>query len=368
MERFIEHSESCHEKEASSYFVKITDPVAKKALWEGFIEKGSSKVRVVAADYFTHDSTIRFEKTRTEASINLATWIESLRIYSLTATALPVLATIAFVSSFGATIDWLTAITAFIGAVTLQLSVNLLNDVEDHLRLIDFPGGPGGAGVIQKGLLTAKQIHKLGIIAFVVGAGLGLPALLKNPIEIFMIGLIAVLGTYGYSSGVGFKYKALGDLVVFLLCGPLLTAGASFAATGVLSAEVLWLGAFFGFAAVGILHVNNMQDIELDSSRSAKTLASLLGFGLSRWFLVSIYLVAILCLFIATFEHPQFSWATAALLPSVLLAAGLIKKIFKASGCQSPHLQGARVKAAQLHLVAGSLVTVYFFVSKALGV
>ena len=43
---------------------------------------------------------------------------------------------------------------------------------------------------------------------------------------------IAALGAWGYSSGPGLKYRALGDLAVVLLCGPVLTVGFALAAFG----------------------------------------------------------------------------------------------------------------------------------------
>jgi 1,4-dihydroxy-2-naphthoate octaprenyltransferase len=149
------------------------------------------------------------------------------------------------------------------------------------------------------------------------------------------------------------KYRALGDLAVWILCGPLLTLGFSLAISRTWSAGVLSMGAFFGFLASALLHVNNLQDMKLDKARGVKTYAISLGFKGSLKFLVFLYAGAFVSLVVAVCarELPLFSVAGA--IVSSALAFPWLKKVYCALGPESSLLSNCRIKAAQIHLLGG---------------
>jgi len=285
---------------------------------------------------------------------NLGFWLQTIRAPSLTASATPGLAILFLGQALSWNADFGLFALALAGVLFLQIAINIWNDVYDHLRLIDLPGTLGGSGILMEGSLSARQLNRIAWICLALGVGAGLPVLWSHPSVIFLIGGVAVLGVLGYSGPpLNLKYRALGDLNVFLLCGPLLTAGFSMATFARVSPEVFLLGAYFGFAAVGILHSNNLQDIPVDAKSGARTLASLLGFARSRHFLWILYVLAWATLAAAA-SLAKLPWiaffATLVAWPPTAL---LVRSALRASGPESGHLAGIRLKTAQLHLLMG---------------
>ncbi len=287
-------------------------------------------------------------------------WFEAIRAISLTATLMPCLSVLALGALNGWPINTAIAISAVAGVLLLQISVNLLNDVEDHLRLIDLPGTMGGAGIIQRGWLRAVDVRNASYAALVLGVLAGLPAVWQTPREMAVIAALALIGTFGYSGKpFGFKYIALGDAVVFLLCGPGITAGMSLAAFGQAPLGVIVLGAYFGCAAVAILHANNFQDANLDIARSAKTVAQQLGVRGSKAYLVLQYALAITALLLTSYAG-LLPIAVAGVISVIALVVALpfVRKVWTAVDLEHESYRMLRVEAAQLHLALGALFLV----------
>jgi 1,4-dihydroxy-2-naphthoate octaprenyltransferase len=206
-------------------------------------------------------------------------------------------------------------------------------------------------------------------VAVVFALAAGAPALVAHPVLAWVV-LGTVVGGLGYSHGPGLKYRALGDLAVLALCGPVLTGGYAVAAFGRFDWLVLALGAAFGMAAIGILHVNNTQDIANDRKAGARTVAMALGERRSMVYLGALYLLSLV-------GWPVIAWTAglpvvAALLPliSVPPALKLVRKLVQAIGTReglgAPSLNLVRIEAAQVHLAFGAMVSVGLGVALAL--
>jgi 1,4-dihydroxy-2-naphthoate octaprenyltransferase len=168
--------------------------------------------------------------------------------------------------------------------------------------------------------------------------------------------VFAGLGVMGYSGKpFRFKYRALGDVFVFLLCGPILTVGVSIAAVNDLNLSVMMFGVFFGLIACGILNANNMNDINVDSQSGGRTLASVLGFKKARWLQLVYYAAALItAVILALMISP---WL---LLPWFVLP--LIYKhlatLYSAGRCDQDSLASIRFDAAKLHMALSVLICV----------
>ena len=291
-------------------------------------------------------------------------WFLILRAYSLSATGAPCLATMLYGLALGWKINTALAVSALIGAVLLQIAINILNDVQDHLKLIDLPGNFGGSGALQKGWITALELNRLALISVILAAALGAPAVIAQPAIMLPAVGVAGIGVLGYSNWpFRFKYRALGDVAVVLMCGPLLTYCYSLAAFGTFDPGVLILGWAFGLAAGTILHANNLQDIPVDQKRGAKTMATRLPFSIAKKGLAAFYLGTYFFLILGTVQR-FIPWpALAASAITIPLAFKLAKDTDKASGPDSPLLSNIRVKTAQTHLLLGVVMSIGFGVS-----
>ena len=307
-----------------------------------------------------------FEVVRRETMVRpsrIKIFWKAIRPESLTLTISPALGVMAYGFYRGWDTLWVTGLLAVLGAVLFQISVNLLNDAEDHLRLIDLLGSQGGSRVIQNGWLNARQVKNLAYMALTTGVLLGLPAVLHSPQVLLWIGGAATLGVLVYSNQpFGVKYRPLGGFTLFLLGGVLLTIGISLAVFGRLDWGVACLGVCFGFAALGMNHAGNFQDIETDQGSHVNTLALKVGFNSARHFFPLFYGMAYgaLILGIALGELPPLlGLAVSSTLPGLVL---FLQKTYKASGPASALLATIRKDSLRIHLVFGVAIILEFLV------
>lgn len=309
-----------------------------------------------------HNSEVVFEQIKPTQQSNIYIWFKAIRAISLTATFMPALAVLLWLIVQGYTVNYFALSFAVLGLLLLQVAVNLFNDVGDYLKLIDLPTTPGGSGVIQAGWLTTYQVKTAAVVCLILGSGFGIPALVNAPLPILICGLLAVIGVLGYSGKpFNFKYRAMGDVFVFLLCGPILTIGLSYAALGQLAEGVVFLGAYFGFAATTILNANNISDITIDSERGATTFASVLGFRNAIKLQVLYYVAAYASLFMLVTQTHLGILLPLLLLPLVYRQ---IKTFLNATASSDRALTGLRFEAAKLHLLMGILLCVVLLVTK----
>jgi 1,4-dihydroxy-2-naphthoate octaprenyltransferase len=352
--------------------LNVSSPEVKELLWSSRLQRdGSEWIALPRSLRYEEDASGKSCEKLTVELIprdqfktfpkGLAFWMQTVRAVSLTATVTPGIAVLLMGLAKGLEAQYLYFILAVVGALLLQVAINIWNDVYDHLKLIDLPGTLGGSGVLQTGAMSARDLNRIAWVSFVLGVCAGIPVLLAYPILMAFIGGLAVLGVLGYSGPIlNLKYRAMGDVSVFLLCGPLLTLGFSLSAFGRSDAAVLLLGAYFGFAAMAILHSNNLQDIFVDQKRGARTLATELGFVRARHGLWILYTLAWLSL-AGVWALGSVTWiAVLVSLVALPLAKSLSETCLKASGPESGLLSGIRIKTAQLHLLMGLLLCVGF--------
>lgn len=332
------------------------DPKTKMALEKGVFDQSNGWVAT------QHNSEGISFKRITDPKPSLFWRIfKALRLISLTATVMPALATVLLLIWSGIPVNVGNVITAILALVFLQVAVNIFNDVADYKKLIDLPDTLGGSGVIQQAWLNAQQMSYLAWSALILSGVFALPALLSAPIPILICAFIAFLGVMGYSGWpFYFKYNGLGDVVVWLLCGPLLVFGVSMAASGLFLELALLVGLYFGFAATAILNANNMNDMKIDLASGATTLAIRLGFEKARLLQVGYYLGVLL-------SSCVLAWYLSAwfLLPllAIPLVAQQVKMLYSVSFGWDEKLQDIRFDAAKLHLLFGILLCVAFAMS-----
>ena len=332
----------------------IRDPRTLIALNEGRLDR-----RLVARQVFGEEVLFEILDTEPRRPPGIGPWLQAVRAYSLTATVTPCLAVGLLLWADRASFHPLLAACALLGVALLQVAINVFNDIEDYRRLIDLPGTAGGSGVIQSGWWTPKQLRHLAWSALLAGGLLGLAPVIHSPEILGPIAVLAALGVLTYSAKkLGLKYHAMGELAVLPLCGPVLTLGYAAASATSLEAStrvgVLWLGGFCGLLATALLHVNNLQDMELDRSRGVSTLALKLGFTPSKIWLWALQLGAAACIAAGVVQGslPRLALLGVAAQLSVALP-WLIRKIQPALGPESALLSGCRIQAAQIHLLGG---------------
>lgn len=297
----------------------------------------------------------------------LRRWWEALRLPYITFSLLPILLVAsAFYRGHGP-LPALPTLLLFFSVALIHVSCNLWGDYEDHLRGVDAADRDGGSGVIQKLWLPAVAIRNVAAALMLLGLGAGLGLLALLPLSelirpLFVLGFLGALGAASYSGWpFHYKYFGLGEPIVFLLTGPLVTVGASIL---LYQSTHLWAWASLvslplAFLAVLRLHGGNTQRIPFDTMAGVFTAARALGFRWSKraWGLHFFAPYAVTGALVLTGYAPLASLLTLLTLPLALLS---IEPLRKASGPLDPACHELRERGAQLHLAFGLIYALSF--------
>jgi 1,4-dihydroxy-2-naphthoate octaprenyltransferase len=204
-------------------------------------------------------------------------WILATRPWSFPASAMPALLAISFVffqkSNFD-NVSWILGILALLGAVCFQIAGNLIGDYFDYKYKVDRKDTFGSSRLLVEGVFQPETIYKFGVSVLIAGILLGLILMYFSGGDLLWIGIAGALGTYFYYR---LKFIALGDLLIFIIYGPLIGLGTAYVMTGTLHWEILLVEIPVAFLVVNILHANNTRDIRDDGKANIKTQAMLLG-------------------------------------------------------------------------------------------
>lgn len=237
-------------------------------------------------------------------------WISALRLQYISMSLLPQLLVLGVAYSMGISVPlWLIG-NVFFAATFFHLSCNLWNDYEDHLRGVDYLAGTIGSGVIAKLWIPAIHIRNLSFIFLCIAMLIASYILVHlnwstNGQLVFILGALSALGAAGYSGWpFHYKYFALGELVSFFLCGPLMALILSvlFFTSGV-ELSLIFLASIsipLGLQVALRIHVGNIHRIPGDLRAKVKTLASSIGFHRSKYlygFLLFLLYLSILLLY-----------------------------------------------------------------------
>lgn len=289
-------------------------------------------------------------------------WLAALRLPYLTISLFPLLLVLCAGIGSGLSLSLPVTFLLFSSVTLIHLGCNLWSDYEDHLRGVDHPGAGGGSGVIGKLWIPAVHLRNAAAALFLTGVALGLLLLTQLPEgllgqRLFWLGLVGALGAASYSGWpFHYKYFGLGEPVVFLLAGPLVTAGAAALYFPGLAdlARFAWLSLPLAFLVTLRLHTGNMQRIPFDTIAGTQTIARLFGFPWSRHaaaFLLGAPFVSTAALVFAGLASP----AAVLTLISFPFAVLCFRATKEAKGPLDPACHELRARAAHFHLGFGLL-------------
>lgn len=220
-------------------------------------------------------------------------WWAAIRPFAFSASVTPVLVgTAAAVYTDGVFRPVLFAAT-LVAAMAIHAATNLFNDYYDHVRGVDAtqPIGPGGA--IQRGLLSPRAVFNGGLVLVLVSAAVGGYLIAVRGWLILLIGALGVLAGYTYTGGpLPLGYLGLGDLIVFIFMGLVITGGTYYVQTGGFSAAAIWAALPVAALVDGILVVNNVRDLDNDRAKGKRTLATWIGRRATRLHYLALLVLA----------------------------------------------------------------------------
>ncbi|MHB8772449.1 MAG: UbiA family prenyltransferase [Syntrophales bacterium] len=178
-------------------------------------------------------------------------------------------------------ISWTWYLITAVGITLFHAAANVINDYFDTRYQIDQPDSPTTKyrpQPILSGMLTPRQLLGEAVVLFALTFCVGMAAAVLISWHILWIGVAGFLLSVYYTAGpVKFKYRALGELAVFVVWGPLMVEGAYAVQRQALSGRALAISIPFGLLVSLVLFANNMRDMAYDSRQNVKTLGTILG-------------------------------------------------------------------------------------------
>lgn len=297
------------------------------------------------------------------ANREIKDWFLATRPWSFSASIIPVLAIGAYLFFMcnEDLIDFqiVNALLALPMMVLFQASGNLISDYYDYNRKVDLPDSLNGVRHIQSGKFQPKEILYFGYCLLLVALLLGLVILLRSSLSYFWLGLAAFVLVVFYPT---LKYRALGDLNIFLGYVFLPAVGLNLICCNTFIPNVMLVCIPFGILTVAILHANNTRDIQNDKRAKIITLPILTGYNFSR----RLYMVEVASAYVLSFVLvvlnilPVFCLITFLSLP---LAFKNIKTIYKNKSGNDKAILRLDQTTAQMQLTFGALYTIGFILS-----
>ena len=214
-------------------------------------------------------------------------WLNNARPISLPQSLLPALTAVAL-SYGGIEFSWIAAIASVIGVVFLHFALNLLDDWFDYKvgsaeartkvanegfrgRMIKYP-------YLTSGEATHSQLLKAVMAFLLVAASMGGVVIAIRGWEILWWVAAGLIIGVSYSGGpLKLGFRGLGELVIFLMFGPLLVTGVYYAITGAIDWKMGCLSIAIGLLVTNIVYSHSVLDSVPDAKMGKKTMAHLMG-------------------------------------------------------------------------------------------
>lgn len=277
-----------------------------------------------------------------------ALWIQAMRFFSLSFTVLTGLIGAGFALSYPGPVRWDLLPLILLGAFALHVGSNLTSEFFDYREGVDRPETLGGTRLLVEGWLPPRAVFRAGLLFLALGVAIGLYIAYRVDWWILLFGLAGLAGGYFYgASPLRLKYRALGELAVFVCFGLLMVVGSYYALTDTFDWRVALAAVPIGFLITAVLEANNTRDIRNDAKANVTTLPIRYGLGAARVgyaaLVVAAYLITVVLVVLGAI--PVFSLVV---LVSAPLALKNVRDMLRVEDEASPTLSTMDVRTAQL--------------------
>jgi len=293
-------------------------------------------------------------------------FLRATRLPFLTATIVPVLLGIAVAGSTDG-FNWWVALLTVIGGACIHLGLNVANDVFDTASGADAANvNPtqfsGGSRVVHYGLMSLRTITLLSAGFYAAGIAIGVVLAATRGWDLLWLGVAGVLLSLFYTAPpLRLVHRGLGEVVVALGFGPIMTLGAYFVQAQEYDLEPLLASLPVGILIALVLYVNEVPDRPADEAAGKRTLPV----RLSKGTIVNAYAAAVGLAFAMIVVFALVGWIVRPALIAVL-AAPLAVPVYRAlkEFYDQPYaLMPAMARNIQLHLATGVLLILGYVVA-----
>jgi len=281
-------------------------------------------------------------------------WFLAMRPWSFSMSAISVSVGAALAATHGA-FSWKLYVITAVAMMAVHGGVNLMNDFFDYKSGVDIADAATTQyrpHPLAEGKLYPMPVLWVSIILFSLGIGLGLMLAYLRGWEILWIGGIGVAAGVLYTAPpLSYKYRAWGELSVFLMWGPLSVEAAYFIQTGYFSWEAFWVSIPFGVLVALVLFANNLRDVQTDSKARVNNLAIILGRERGPLIYASMVLAALIAVIVMSLVGPLGKYSLL-----VILSLPIAFKLLSVMIREVP--KDADARTAQLNTAFGVLLVI----------
>ncbi|MEA4967550.1 MAG: 1,4-dihydroxy-2-naphthoate octaprenyltransferase, partial [Bacteroidaceae bacterium] len=158
-------------------------------------------------------------------------WVKITRPHTLFASIAPVAIGLLAVPK-SVDLNWIIAIATFLGAISIQVLSNMVNDFYDYKKGLDKKGRVGFKRALAEGEVTLSQMKRGIYINMFISVLIGLYLIYAGGIIILLIGLFSILFAWLYTAtSKSLSYLGIADIFCFVFFGPVATLGTTFLQT-----------------------------------------------------------------------------------------------------------------------------------------
>ncbi len=290
-------------------------------------------------------------------------WLLATRPWSWSMSVISVSVGATMAAIDGEPFHWGYYLLTVIGMVVLHTAGNMTNDYFDVRSGLDQKDT--STAIYRPHPLLEGQIGKkpflVAVLAlYATATAIGLYLAYTRGWAVLVLGLLGALGAWTYTGPpFNYKSKALGEVGVFLLWGPLMVLGSYFVQRQAFSGPALMVSIPFGALVALVLLANNIRDVRTDSRQEVKTLPILLGRRNGLRLFIGLIALAYVAVASMALLGPLPIWSLLVLL-SLPLALPLVKAV-KVNIPDDMDAQTAKLDTGFGVLLVASLVLGSFF-------
>src|SRR5215831_10834794 len=306
--------------------------------------------------------------------------MRAMRVPFLQATIVPVVLGSVIAWQVTSLFRWDLFLLTLLGASLIHISTNMLNDYFDYksgndLMVKHQNPFAGGGRILTAGLVTQSKHLAVSLTSLSLGCLIGFYLILAHGLAmLFWLGLVGVVSSYFYvGPPLRLAYRGIGEIIVGLNFGPIMTLGAYYVQTGSWTnlTEPFLASLPIGLLIAAVLWINEFPDTDADRAVGKKTLVLRLGYLRSVSVFIALlalsYLLVIAYALLRGIGYLQItSYTTLIVLLSLPLGIKAVRVL--RSSYRDPHaIIPANAGTIMLHLSFGVLTIIGFVIGAILG-
>lgn len=299
----------------------------------------------------------------------LKSWVMELRAPFLTATLVSIILGTVIAWTRNSLFNPTIFLLALIGGSFAHLGTNVANDYFDHKSGNDEINKEfvrpfsGGSRTIQLGLLKPREVLAGSLLFFGAATLIGVYlTLVSGPLILVLITVGLISGFFYTAPPFNWVSKGVGEFLVGVNFGALLTLGSYYVQTGALALEPVLASIPVSLLIAGVLYINEFPDYAADKTVGKKTIVVRSGRARAVYGYALIVLGAYASVLLAVLSGMAPVYVLLALVP-LPLAFESVRHAFKFHS-ESPSLAPSNAMTIVLHLITSLLISFGYLMSR----